>query len=1429
MNSYQKDENPPLILFYSYADEDEKLCVELEKHLSLLQMQGAILGWHRRKTPAGAKKDAISSTYLSSAQIILLLISADFLASDVALKEMQQALEWHKKNHVQVIPLLLRPCDWRLAPFAHLEMLPHNKKAITTWRNRDLAFLEVATSIRSLVMQTLNAGAHQIILPPLPFVFLSYAREEEDLSLVNRLKDDLQLHGIKGWIDSTLLPLGNSDEEELRVAIRNASAVVLVISGQTRRSRAVKEEISIAQMYQHPIYLFWMQGDSLEEVIPTNCKGLPFFDARAERYPQALQELAQIFDQRLPSLSLDLSSEKRASSSKIAKSRNPYKGLRAFRSEDAADFFGRDRLIDELIGQIRRRLTTNMSIDEEARARLIAVTGPSGSGKSSLVMAGLVPQLQQGALLGSQNWVYLDIILPGTHPLGTLAVALTKLFPERTSENILYDLQGDSRRGLHLLLTGYTKQANKHVFLVIDQCEELFTLTATEEERKCFLDLLVTATTEPHGPLFAVLAMRADFYGRLLLYPELARLIETSHLTVYPLDIQEQRAVIEQPAHLPDVQVRFEDNLVGELLFDIREQAGALPLLQFTLDRLFRERQGWMLTLRAYADMGGVVGALTGHADEMYNNLPSENHQKLAQALFFRLMHLERLEKSVTKRRIPLSALTLIDPQKTEVLANVREIFTDGRLLTTNTIGDVSTVEVSHEVLIDKWERLQEWLHKEQDTLHLQQTIGEDAIEWKRYDHSPDRLYRGDQLVEALLWRNTHFPNIDEDAFLQASVEEEQYRETQQEQQQRYTRRVVVTGIIVGTLGLGGSGLGLLAFIRGRNSQAPYRIIQATPSPKSLPYAMNSHSLSVKCAAWSPDGKRIAFTGSDQLVQIWDVSSGALLRIYVPQRSAGLGDYGIDHVAWSPDGRRIASANNSKSVDIWDANTGKSLFIYEGHRDGVFSLAWSPDGKSIVSAGADHLVQVWDASNGSSLIPSLPIGGLVYSLAWSPDGKSIVSAGADHLVQVWDASNGSYIFSHSGHTNIVTSVAWSPDSKRIVSSSIDATIQVWGVSSGNPIYVNHTSGVNCVNWSPDGRRLVSAGKDKMVQIWNANNGASLCSYEGHTSAVNSVAWSPDSKHVVSAGGDGTAWVWDLSNGSPILSYTGHTSGVTSAAWSPDSKYIVSASLDYTVQVWDASSGSSRFTYTGHTRSVNSAIWSPDGKLVASAGADYAVQVWDANNGNPLFSHNGYTNLVNCVAWSPDGKRIATADGNLQIFDASSGAPVRTYIGQPNIVSSVAWSPDGKQIASAGWYVFSADKNKKTVQVWSTNNDGPLFSYPGHTGKVNSVAWSPDGKQIASAGEDETVQVWNASNGNPLFSVKGHIGSINSVAWSPDGKQIASAGGDDDTVRVWDASNGNPLFSYSHHTSGVNSVAWSPDGTRIASASQDDTVQVWWML
>jgi transcriptional regulator with XRE-family HTH domain len=603
-------------------------------------------------------------------------------------------------------------------------------------------------------------------------VFLASSHADAEHELVTQLKADLKAQGITTRSSRAVRRQGNGNTRKvLQEAIRASQGILVIVSPDARTSRHVQEALQLAKIYRRPIYTVWIKGEDWQECLPRDDSELfTTIDARQGYDPFQLDEIVTTLEQAQPATSKDRVSSATANDApeRATEPRNPYKGLRAFRREDAQDFFGRDMLIDELTAALEASLLAEKKRSQSAR--LLAVVGPSGSGKSSIVMAGLLPRLQSGGLPGSEMWIYLDPIVPGVHPIESLTLALAEKLSDKSLKTIRDDLEDDLGRGLHLLATALAKQEGTRVVLLVDQFEELFTLTVSEEERGQFITLLINALTEPHGPVVILLTLRADFSDRPMHYPELGQLIEDHHKPVFAMGIKDLRTIIEEPSALPDVQLIFEGDLVSDLLFEIQEKVGSLPLLEFTLDQLFQRRSGHQLTLQSYREIGGVKGALAKQAETTYAALPSEEHRRLARDLFLRLIDPGMTEQDTTRRRAALSEFSLVSATQTRLLAETIEAFTTARLLTSNTIAGVPTVEVSHEALIREWTRLSDWLREAREDIRFQQSLSEDVAEWEQRDKPRDRLYRGSHLKEAQAWVRRNMPSRNEAAFLHASA-----------------------------------------------------------------------------------------------------------------------------------------------------------------------------------------------------------------------------------------------------------------------------------------------------------------------------------------------------------------------------------------------------------------------------------------------------------------------------------------------------------------------------------------------------------------------------------------------------------------------------------------------------------------------------------
>ncbi|MBX5455414.1 MAG: protein kinase [Thermogemmatispora sp.] len=591
------------------------------------------------------------------------------------------------------------------------------------------------------------------------------AIQDEQSPIGQRLQQELQERGLTVIMAQRY---EQADELKLRQVMRAAQLVLVGLTAQDQALPVSEQLLQMAHLYQRPVRYLLVgaappAGSTwpLAEMVPPALLS----DGSGARYRQALDEIIQQIEdgqwgrQRQKQAIVTLEEE--------GKARNPYKGLRAFTQEDQGDFFGRERLVQELLA----RLATLLGQDpaQSSSARLLALIGGIGVGKSSLLMAGLLPRLQAGALPGSENWRYLSAFRPAYRPLEALAEVLAAGGNQQEKETIHTALvQGDSAALHRLALT--LAPDHSYLVLVIDQFEELFTPEVAEAERRRFIDLIATAVSIPHGKLLLLLTLRADCYDRPLAYPSLAQLLQgPAHCPIGPMTLDELRAVIEQPALLPDVQLVFDEDLVADLLLDIRDQPGALPLLEFTLDQLFQQRRGSRLTRRAYEAIGGVRGALARHAETTYASLPSDRHRFLARQLFLRLVQPGREGQAPMRRQARQSELALPDEQETRLMQETYEAFVAARLLTVERRAGEVMLEVSHEALLQEWPQLVDWVRQAGEDLPLQQRVSADVQEWWRRGKPRDRLYRGSQLKDALRWQERASLSLQEAMFLRAS------------------------------------------------------------------------------------------------------------------------------------------------------------------------------------------------------------------------------------------------------------------------------------------------------------------------------------------------------------------------------------------------------------------------------------------------------------------------------------------------------------------------------------------------------------------------------------------------------------------------------------------------------------------------------------
>ncbi|MGH8932594.1 MAG: TIR domain-containing protein [Egibacteraceae bacterium] len=1253
----------------------------------------------------------------------------------------------------------------------------------------------------------------------LPFdVFLSYNRADESAleQLAKRLRDE----GIQPWLDLWCLVPGDAWQPQIVQGL-NASKACAVFVGPHGLGDWAREELAVAQDRAAKDRDFRLFMVLLPGALQPDDPSLAFLatrtwlDLRAGiDNPAGIRDLVSAVSgvARRPVVLSGTGDEV-----------CPYRGLEVFDETHAEFFFGRDDDAKRMLEKLRG-------------SRFLAVLGPSGSGKSSLVRAGVIPALRQGALPGSEAWM-IRVLTPGARPTSMLAAQLVRLFASEGMQRTLDGLLADERSlDLAVSLALAERPRDERVVLVVDQFEEVFTLCQDEEERTAFLANLCYGATIPGGRLVVLLAMRADFYHRCAAYPEL-RALATQQFLVGPLGSHALRHVIELPAWR--VGLELEPGLVETILDDVADRPGTLPLLEHVLLEVWQRRQGRKLTLEAYVASGGVEGALAQRANTIYNGL-SPTQQQIARRVLLRLIQPGEGTED-TRRRAVVGELLTRSEEQADVQTVVNAL-ADGRLLITgqdDVVGN-EVVDVAHEALIRGWPTLRGWINEDREALRAQRRLTEAATEWDENGREDGYLYRGARLLG---WQDRPVSGLNdlERAFLDASRGREAREHATARRRVRLTLIGLSGALTVITIFAVVALLASLRAIRQRDLAESARLaasanqLLSIDPEQSLLLALEAyetrpneaaetilrqamlesrlsarydHESAVYGVSVSQDG-RIASAGNDGTIHIWNPAGGE------PAILSGHEDR-IRGIDFSPDGQRVASASEDGTVRVWDAAGGAQ--VTELRRESrMYAVAFSPDGQRIASAGSGGAVQVADLA-GNTIVEVSGRGSAVLGIAFSADGTRIAAAGADNTVRMWDTASGAELLALANPGDM-WGVAFSPDGRWIAGAGEGGTVRVWDAASGAELMMlpGYGGRVYGVAFSCDGRQIAASGADGTVRVWD-QTGHVVEAFGGHRGRVYGVAFSCDRQQIVSGGADGTVRVWDHGD-STLLALPGRRGRVESVAFSSDGRRIASGGTDGTVSVWDLT-GSDPVALPGHEGTVYSLAFSRDGQRIASGGADGMVRVWDLASNALLGSFPGHAGRVYGIAFSPDGERVLSAgqDGRVRLWDLAGGVELRELVGHDRHVYDVAFSSDGERIVTAG--------GDGTVRVWDAADGQEQRKLQGHRGAVLSVAFSQDGQRVASTGTDGMVALWDLTSDDdaPSRTLPGHDDEVAAVAFRPDGQQIASAGLDG-TVRVWNLAGGGSVLLRGYEDD-VIAVAFRPDGQRLASASTDGLVRAW---
>ncbi|HEX8156802.1 MAG TPA: hypothetical protein VF526_05390, partial [Solirubrobacteraceae bacterium] len=1054
----------------------------------------------------------------------------------------------------------------------------------------------------------------------------------------------------------------------------------------------------------------------------------------------------------------------------------PFKGLASFDVADAPYFFGREKLIAELVARL-------------VGAQLLGIVGPSGSGKSSVTRAGLLPALASGVLPGSDAWRRV-LIRPGEHPLRELTEAMETI--------------GDRERAV----------------VAIDQFEETFTICEDEAQRAAFIAELGRMASQRDNRLVVVVVLRADFYGRCADYSELADRLASNHVLVGSMQRDELRRAIELPAQR--VGLRVDPELADALVADVKDEPGALPLLSTALLELWQHRDGRRLRYTVYQQSGGVRGAVARLAEAAFAQLDGEQ-QVVARGVLMRLAG-EGAAGGVERRRVAMAELEI---DRSEDVAHVVALLTDRRLLTASS----GTIELAHEALLREWPRLRDWIDADREGLRIHRNLNAAARAWEALDRDDGALYRGARLTEATDWNKAQQPRLNETerSFLVASEAARQRDRTTRRRrialafgslmvallaisvlavvsivQGRKTASRELANrsdvVIAGDPGLA-LAIGLEAVRRSETTEAQNAVRQATFADRATAVVRVSPK-GLNHAALSFDASLVAAAGEDGSAHIVNLRSGRVASTLKMRSRA----QAID-VSFSPDARHIASVSVDGEVAITDLARQRRRVVKL--RSGVYatSVEYEPSGRRLLIAAYDGTIRLFNVSDLQSRV--LAKHPAVRVARFDPVGTRVLSADRNGDARIFNLAGGAT--KSLRHGAEIYDACWSHDGRLVATAGADGAVRIWNSRTGQllqklaidlqPLY--------SVQFSTDGHRLVTAGKAGVVRVSDVTGEPVLAELKGHREATYSAGFAGDAKHVYSAGADGTVRTWAVPKTAILPSE--HNNEPFWPSFSPDRELVVSGFRRGGVRLWNPDTGAST-RLPGHSNAA-AAVYSANGAYILSWSIDGTVRLRDIKRGTSSFvrapADGPALAIVIAAAIDPTGRRIAiAAQDERAVLQAPDGAD-KVTLPDHGRLNWLAFSPDGKHLVTA-----SADG---TARTWNARSGARERVLKVGT-EVLDARYSPNGERVAAAGADGIIRIWALEGGDPTV-LYGHDGPVNALGFNDAGNRIVS-GGSDGTVRVWDTASGDPLVVLHQHKGSVSGVAFSANGQEVISGADD---------
>lgn len=1118
---------------------------------------------------------------------------------------------------------------------------------------------------------------------------------------------------------------------------------------------------------------------------------------------------------------------------------SPYVGPRPFARGDT--LFGRDRECRELL-------------DLLVAERIVVLHSPSGAGKTSLVEAGLVPELKQARFdvwpairvnsplptsLASKDQCEGEGLTVNRYALSVM-LSLEEELPEEKKRP--HDELARLSLERYLETRPKRKKAPPSSVLLFDQFEEILTTDPLAVEAKQEFFRQLGAALQNPG-FWALFVLREDY---LAAFEPYTHHLPSHFANTYRLDLLQRKAATQAIAEPARGRGReFSDAALQRLLDDLATQSvqqadGRFQTvvgryiepvqLQVVCGRLWRELPEACTEIgpQHLQQAGDVNQALADYYRAQVETISNPDNERQIREWFS--------EKLISPQGIRIQVLK--GEGFSDGLDNTLiSLFVDSYLLRSEKRGGKTWFELAHDRLVDPVRQSNaNWFEA---NLHPMQR---QAALWEKQGRSDSLLLRGKDLDMAKSWAAKF-----EAKKLLPLERELLQRSLKQRQGERVKRWGLVGGLVAAVLFMVSLGFLFLeaqkqTVIAEQQKQEAQK--QEELAQKSLVKAASqqqrallnqSRFLADKARQLNEQNKpfsamRVALEALPETSETHP--ERPLLREAIRQLSYASDRHWhgiLEHedpvraAIYSPDGSRILSWTENQVI-LWDAKTGGQIRAFRGHTDEVWQARFSPDGQRIITTSQDKTARLWDAKSGEGIRVFRGHNSDVVRAAFSPDGRRIVTASLDGTARMWDTESDDAIqvFQSDEHYRSVMRVAFSPDGQRIVTSYMyNAPVLLWDAETGEVIrgFQGHNDTVTNATFSFDGKRIIIASSDRTAQLWNGDTGEVIQVFQGHTGRVWQAIFSPDERSIITTSDDKTARLWDVETGEVIKVLQGHTDRVRDAAFSPDGRWILTASQDKTARLWDAETGDVIRVFQGHESSVNSVAFSLDGRHIITASSDKTVRLWNTKTGEPIRFIQVHEGAVSHVAFSPNGRRIVTSsrDNNARLWDAMTGEAIQVFLGHTGDVSQANFSPDGQLIVTA-----SSDG---TARLWDAETGYAIGSILDHASEVSYAVFSPDGRRILTLADGFTVRLWGAEAGNLLSSLFGYEDFVTHAAFSPDGRRILTAS-EYGVARLWDVETSEAIQVFQGHDDSVTYATFSPGGRRIVTASKDKTARVW---